>query len=107
MSKYPLGSTSKKTAVRKADPGAVEVALSAPRSGDFFSFRYSYTKVSSRGGRTRVEARQARLEDGKLSTEAFEGELDGHVYDELVRQAQQYVLDQMTWFLRLLSAPRS
>jgi hypothetical protein len=107
MSKYPLGSTSKKTAVRKAEPGAVEVALSAPRSDDFFSFRYSYTEVSSQRGLTRVKARQTRLEDGKLSTEAFQAELDGHVYDELVRQAQQHVLGQMTWFLRLMRAPRS
>ena len=107
MSKYPLESTSKKTAVRKAEPGAVEVAPSAPRSGDFFNFRYSSTWVSLRGGRTRVRARQARLADGKLRTEAFEGELDGHVYGELVRQAQQHVLAQMTWFLRLLRAPRS
>ena len=103
MSKYPLKGTSKKTALRKADPGAVEVATPAPRSGGFFSFRYSYTKISSRGGRTRVEARQARLEDGKLSTEAFEGELDGNLYDEVVRQAQQQVLGQTAWLLRSLS----
>jgi len=107
MSKYPLRSTSKKTAVRKAEPGAVEAATSAPPSGDFFSFRYSYTEVSSQGGRTRVKAKQARLEDGKLSTEAFEGELGGHVYDELVRQVRQHVLGQTTWFLRLLRAPWS
>jgi hypothetical protein len=54
-----------------------------------------------------VKAKQARLEDGKLSTEAFEGQLDGHVYDELVRQMQQHVLGQTTWFLRLLRAPWS
>jgi hypothetical protein len=105
MSEYPLASTSKKAAVRKAEPGAVEPAPAAPRSGGFFSFRYSHTAVSSRGGRTRVEARQERLEEGKLSTEVFEGEFDGPVYDELVRQAQQHVLDQMTWWLRLLRAP--
>ena len=27
-------------------------------------------------GRTRVKSRQARFEDGKLTSEAFEGELD-------------------------------
>jgi len=107
MSKYSLKETSNKTAVRKADPDAVEVATLARRSGGFFSFRYSYTEVSSQGGRTRVKTKQARLEDGKLSTEAFEGELGGSVYEELVRQTQQHVLDQMTWFLRLLGAPRS
>ena len=103
MSKYPLKGTSKKTALRKADPGAVEVATPAPRSGGFFSFRYSYTEFSSQGGRTRVKAKRARLEDGKLSTEAFEGELDGNVYDEVVRQAQQQVLGQAAWLLRSMS----
>jgi hypothetical protein len=107
MSKYPLVSTSKRAAVRKAEPRDVQVATPAPRSGAFFSFRYSYIEVSSQGGRTSVKTKQARLEDGKLSTEAFEGELGGHVYGELVRQTQQHVLDQMTWFLRLLGAPRS
>src|SRR5438128_10828989 len=85
ISKYSLKETSNKTAVRKADPDAVEVATLAPRSGGFFSFRYSYTEFSSQGGRTRVKAKQARLEDGKLSTEAFEGEIDGNAYDEVVR----------------------
>jgi len=103
MSKYPLKGPSKETAVRKADPDAVEVVTPAPLSGGFFSFRYSYTEFSSQGDRTRVKAKQARLEDGKLSTEAFEGELDGNVYDEVVRQAQQQVLDQTAWLLRSLS----
>ena len=103
MSKYSLKETSNKTAVRKADPDAVEVATLAPRSGGFFSFRYSYTEFSSQGGRTRVKAKQARLEDGKLSTEAFEGDLDGDVYDEVVRQVQQQVLSQTTWLLRSMS----
>jgi hypothetical protein len=103
MSKYPLKVTSKKTALREADPGAVEVATPVPRSGGFSSFRYSYTEFSSQGGRTRVKTKQARLEDGKLSTEAFEGELDGDVYDEVVRQAQQQLLGQAAWLLRSMS----
>ena len=103
MSKYSLKGTSNKTAVRKANPDAVEVATLAPRSGGFFSFRYSYTEFSSQGGRTRVKAKLARLEDGKFSTEAFEGELEGHAYDEVVRDAQQQVLGQAAWLLRSLS----
>jgi hypothetical protein len=33
MNKYPLKGSSKKTALRKAVPGAVEVATPAPRIG--------------------------------------------------------------------------
>lgn len=103
MSKYPLKVTSKKTALSKANPVAAEVATPAPRYGSFISFRYSYTEFSSQGGRTRVKAKQARLDDGKLSTETFEGELDGNVYDEVVHHAQQQVLGQAAWLLRSMS----
>jgi hypothetical protein len=103
MNKYPLKPISKTTALREAEPDAVELAASEPRRGGFFSFRYSYTEVTSQGDRTRVKARQVRLEDGKVSNEAFEGELDGRVYDETARQAQQLVLEQAGWFLRSLS----
>jgi len=42
----------------------------------FLSFRSS-TVVSSHGGRAQVRAKRVSLEDGKLSNESFEGELDG------------------------------
>ena len=104
MSKYPLKGISKKTALREVeDRGSTEVATPAPRSGAFFSFRYSYTEVWSQGSRTRINTRQARLEDGKLSTEAFEGEVDGNVYGEVMRLAQQQLLGQATWLLRSMS----
>lgn len=104
MSRHPLKTTSKKTEVVSVDQaGAVEVSTPVPRTDGFFSFRYTYTEVWSQGGRTRVKAKQARLEDGKLSTEAFEGELGPGVYDQAVRQAQRLVLDQMAWVTRSLS----
>ncbi len=104
MSRYPLKGTSKQTALCDAEPGAVEIAAPEPRHGGFVSFRYSYTEVSSQGGRTRVKTKQAQLEDGKLSTEAFEGELDGNVFDEIVQHTRQQVLGQAAWLLRSISS---
>ena len=44
-----------------------------------------------------------RFEDGKLTTESFEGELEGNAYDQLIRQTQQYIANQTEQFLRLFS----
>ena len=43
------------------------------------------------------------LEEGKLTTESFEGELEGNAYDQLIRQTQQHIANQTEQFLRLFS----
>ena len=103
MNKYPLKTVSKKAPLRQVEPADVDVVRPPVQSGGFFSFSYSYTEVTSQGGRTHVKSRRAQLADGKLSTESFEGETAGHVYDDMVRQAQQQVLDPSAWLLRSLS----
>jgi len=50
-------------------------------------------------GRTRVKSRQARFEDGKLTSEAFDGELDRSVYDRMVGQAQRHFWRSLSLFL--------
>jgi hypothetical protein len=80
-----------------------EVSTTRPDTSGFFSFSYTYTELYPQGGRTRVKARQTRLHEGKLSTEAFEGELGANVYEAAVRQAQQQLLAQAAWLLRPLS----
>ena len=65
----------------------------------FFSFRYSSTEVSMADDRTRVKSRQARFEDGKLTAETFEGELDRTAYDQMVTQAQRYFWKSLSQFL--------
>jgi hypothetical protein len=107
MSNFPLKVVKRDAATtpsRKAEPRDVELVTPGPRSTGFLSFRYSHTEISSHGGRTRVTAKEVRLEDGKLSTERFEGELDGSAYDTAVRQAQQQVLGQAAWLMHSLSA---
>jgi hypothetical protein len=104
MTKYPLTVAAKRsTALSEVDASEL-VAQGSPRvSGSgFFSFRYSSTIVSSHGGRTQVKAKRVSLQDGKLSTESFEGELDGHVHDDAVHRAQQEVLEEAAPLLRIL-----
>lgn len=82
--------------------GAEPVRIGTP----FFSFRYSVTQVSVEGSKTVVKSRQTRLEDGRLTQESFEGELDRNEFERLAAQAQRQIVAQaehiwraFTWFL--------
>ena len=102
MNKLPVIAKPKRTrALRKVEDAAVDVIR--PASGPFVSFRYSYTEMSVQGGKARVKSRTARFEDGKLSSETFEGELDRSVYDRSVDAAQRYFTEQTSLFLKSLS----
>jgi hypothetical protein len=95
--------TAKQSPAVREDGGEAIVPIAPPSTGHgFFSFRYSSTVVSSRGGRTHVQAKRVALEDGKLSSESFEGELDGRAHDEAVRRAQQQLFDDAAPLLRVL-----
>src|SRR5216684_4046517 len=83
MSKYPVKLAERIRAhpVRKKESDAVDVQESdavdvlapASRSHSFLSFRYSYTEMSVLGGKAHVKSRNARFEEGKLTSETFEG----------------------------------
>jgi hypothetical protein len=94
MATYPVNP--KKRAPQK--PRKNEVVVVEPERGPFFSFRYSATEVSLVGGKTRIKSRQARLEDGKLTSEVFEGELHRSAYDHMVAQAQRHFLGVLALF---------
>jgi len=103
MARYPVTVAPRRDASpRDADKRTVApIAPTAMRSG-FLSFRYSSTVVTSQGGRTQVKAKRVALEDGKLSSESFEGELDAGAHDDAVRRAQQQVIDDAAPLLRML-----
>ena len=68
------------TPVRRLSPASMQDAVElvdTPGPRGFVSFQYSYTEISSRGGRTQVQSKTTRFADGKLTREAFEGELEG------------------------------
>lgn len=103
MAKYPLTVGAKRSsALLEEDANAVVPASPRATGSGFLSFRYSSTIVSSQGGRTQVKAKRVALEDGKLSTESFEGELDGRAHEDVVRRAQQEMLEEAAPLLRLL-----
>ena len=67
------------------------------------AFRYSHTEISASGGKARVKSRRARFEDGKLTSEAFEGELDCSAYEQIVSEAQHQFLAQTALLMKSLS----
>jgi hypothetical protein len=101
MKQYPVKLA--KRALRKVDLDDV-VVEPVSNGNPFFSFRYSYTEISTLGRTAHVKSRKTRYENGKLTSEAFEGELDRGVYDRMVTDAQRYFVDQATFFLRSLAA---
>lgn len=108
MNKHPVKQAQR--ALSEIDADAVEVL---PPANPFFTFRYSFTEISAVGGKARVKSRQAHLEDGKLTTETFEGDVDRTAYDRMVGDAQRRFLDQTAlllksfWLLPFSRNPRS
>jgi len=98
MSKYPVKRVQR--APRDVETDAVEVIRPA---NSFFTFSYSHTEISAAGGKARVKSRQMRLEDGKLTTETFEGDVDRSIYERMMGDAQQYFLNQTALFAKSLS----
>ena len=98
MGKHPV--KREQRALREVETDAVEVIRPA---NSFFTFRYSHTEISAAGGKARVKSRQMRLEDGKLTTETFEGDVDRTIYDRMMGDAQRLFLNQTALFAKSLS----
>ena len=105
MSKYPVKVAERNRArpVRKMESDAVDVLAPPSRSSPFLSFRYSYTEMSVLGGKAHVKSRNARFENGKLTSETFEGELDRSAYDRAVSDVQRSIGDQTAQILKSFS----
>jgi len=101
MSKYPVRLAER--SLREIAKDAVDVIGPAARANTFVRFRYSYTEISASGGNAHVKSRNTRLEDGKLTSEAFEGDLDRGAYEQIVGEAQHHFLGQTALLLQSLS----
>jgi hypothetical protein len=102
MKSYPV--RQQKQALSK--PEQDEVAPLAPSSlpslfggNAFISFRYSSTEISAQGDKTVIKSKKASYENGKLSSESFEGSLDRNVHEQMVDQAQGLMRAQANMFL--------
>jgi hypothetical protein len=107
MSKHPV--KVEKRALRRVGDNSIATIEAVAPHNPFLSFRYSYTEMSAAGSRARVKSRSARYEDGKLTTEEFDGELDRGAYERMVSEAQRHLRGRAGLFARLflpfLSSP--
>ena len=98
MSRYPA----------KVKPGKTPAVIDAnpvrEETGTFTSFRYAYTEVSLSGGKATVRSRSTKLEDGKLTSETFEGDADRSVYDRMLDSAQRQFIAQTALMFESLAA---
>lgn len=99
MSRLPVKCRRDVAAPGAADPSAADLA-----HGPFTSFRYSCSEISLTPGRARVRAKRAQLQDGKLTTESFEGDVDPLRGGEIVEAAQRRFAAQATLLLQPLEA---
>ena len=101
MSNYPVKINRRPLIER--EPETIDAPAPVARRGGFASFRYTSTELTLRGGTAYVRGRRAQWEDGRLSTETFEGDLDRAAYDRAVDEAQRYFAAQTAWFFDALA----
>jgi hypothetical protein len=99
MSRITPRHAAQSRALRQVAPRALDTLEPAAAPSGFLSFRYSYTEVTAQGGRTQVKGRRVRLDDGRLSSESFEGELGADAFATAVRRVQEQALQQSSWLL--------
>jgi hypothetical protein len=103
MKKLPVKSrrrAPRKAATTEVIPAPSRAVASPWMAMSFLSFQMHAMEVTRGEGGTRVKAKQARFEDGKLTTEAFDGMLPVQAYGEMVQQMQDYFAAQAEMFMK-------
>ena len=102
MKKYPIKKNDNQLTRTKRD----DIEINEPLffRNPFFSFKYSYKSISSFGGRSHIKMKEHRFENGKFETEEFEGTTDGNVYNNMIREMQNYYSNQVSNLLKSWSS---
>ncbi len=86
----------------KVDRGKeMEILNPAGRNSPFISFRYSYREVSSVGGNTYVKAKEKKFENGRFTSEEFEGVAPGN---HATAEIQKMFFGQIASLLKAFTA---
>lgn len=112
MKKYPIAVKARSSVPKlsaeqskvssRAHRGELIEAESPPATSGFLRFSYSYTEVSASGSTARIKSRKTAFENGRLTSEQFDGELDRADFDRMATRAQRYFTDQTSLLLHSL-----
>jgi hypothetical protein len=86
--------------VRVVEGDVVDVPAPVVKKHTGFSFRYSFAEISTVGSSAQLKAKHTRYQNGKLTTESFEGELDPETYEQLMNDTQRFFVEQTALYLR-------
>jgi hypothetical protein len=100
MSSYPV--KRKARPIRTIEGDVADLPASVVKRNAGVAFRYSYAEFSAVGNSAQFKARRSRYENGKLTTESFEGDLDPKTYEHLLSDAQRFFMDQTALYLQAL-----
>ncbi len=88
--------------VRKAESN-LELVRPASKTSPFLSFHYSYQEISCDGDKTHVRSKQKSFENGKLTSEEFDGTLPGSVYNGMIGEMQKLFFNQCATLMNSFS----
>jgi hypothetical protein len=98
MSNHPVKRKTRQ--VRTVEGDVVDLPVPTAKGNARFSFRYSYAEFSAVGNSAQFKAKRARYENGKLTAESFEGELDRQSHERLMSDVQRFFADQTALYLK-------
>jgi len=101
MNHWPVKKDMKKDVMRQ--DGKVEVLNPAAEKQSFVRFSYSYKSMSFADGKTHIQSRKQRFQNGKFESEEFEGTAEGDLYSAMAKQMQQAFHNQISCFFRPFS----
>jgi len=80
----------------------VEILDPVKKNSPFISFKYSYREISSVGGKTYLRAKEKKFENGKFTSEEFEGVAPGNIHSNMAAEMQKMFFGLMGAVLKAI-----
>jgi len=87
--------------LRRIDESAGHYPARTQGGDGFYSFRYSCTEITTRGGEAYLKRSETRCENGRLVNEEYEGMVDSSMHRRAVDEAQRHFADRIARAMRL------
>jgi len=103
MKSLPVKAKTKRSQVRTVD-AQLERIEPVGSFNPFFSFTYSRQEMyTSSDGRTQIKSKKVLLENGRIESEEFEGQLPAAIFEKSLQDSQRLFADQAIRLLKQFS----